>query len=96
MSNRTQAFTNQASNPSEIYIEWKSNDEKFAYYDKVKEKRVFIDLPFRFLTLDVLQTVGGFNSKKESGIYANEVHNVAKENLTVKYKKGAEVIADGK
>ena len=53
-SNRRSAFAAPASNPATKFIEWKSNDKCFNYYDKEAQKNVEIPLPFKFLVLDEL------------------------------------------
>jgi hypothetical protein len=95
MSNRRNAFTNENPNPAELFIQWKSDHQKFAFWDKEKEANIFIELPFKFLTLDVLQTVKGYNPKRKSGIYANEVKRISTEQLTVRYFDEKELIAQG-
>ena len=59
MSNRKQAFATPQSNPSTKFIEWKSNDKAFEYYDKETSSKVAIPLPFKFLVLDELHAVKG-------------------------------------
>lgn len=95
MSNRKKAFANENPNPAQIFIEWKSDHQKFCYWDKEKEANIFIELPFKFLTLEVLQTVKGYNPKRKSGIYSNEVKRISEEKLTVRYFNEKELIAEG-
>jgi hypothetical protein len=91
MSNRKQAFNQPQSNPATKFIDWKSNDKCFEYYDKEAQEKIKINLPFKFLTLDELSTVKGWNDASSSGIYANEVKYISKEPLTVKPFKGNEI-----
>ncbi len=51
-SNRRQAFAQPQSNPATKFLEWKSNDQCFEYYDKEAQKKVQVTLPFKFLVLD--------------------------------------------
>lgn len=95
MSNRKNAFTGGSTNPAEKFIEWKSDHQKFAYWNKEKEANVFIELPFKFLALKQLHTVTGYNPKFGSGIYSNEVEYLSTQELTVKYFKDKELIAKG-
>ena len=95
MSNRRKAFTSENTNPAEKFIEWKSDHQKFAYWDKDKEANIFIELPFKFLALKQLHTVKGYNPKIGSGIFANEVEFLSTQELTVKYFKDKELIAKG-
>lgn len=102
-SNRKQAFQQPTSNPATKFIDWKSNDKCFSYYDKsiadscktpeeAKEKaNVKLPLPFKFLVLDELHCVKGWNDASSSGIYSNEVKFISKEVMTVKPFKGNEI-----
>jgi hypothetical protein len=90
-SNRRQAFAQPASNPATKFIEWKSNDKCFNYYDKDAQKNVEIPLPFKFLVLDELHCIKGWNDASSSSIYSNEVKFISKEVMTVKPFKGNEI-----
>ena len=90
-SNRRSAFATPQSNPSTKFIEWKSNDKCFNYYDKEAQKNVEIPLPFKFLVLDELHTIKGWNDASSSNIYSNEVKFISKEVMTVKPFKGNEI-----
>jgi hypothetical protein len=90
-SNRRQAFAQPQSNPATKFLEWKSNDQCFEYYDKEAQKKVQVPLPFKFLVLDELHTVKGWNDATSSAIYSNEVKYISKEPMTVKPFKGNEI-----
>ena len=90
-SNRKQAFAQPQSNPATKFIDWKSNEKEFSFYDKENKVNVPIPLPFRFLALDELHTVKGWSDSCQSAIYANEVKFISKEPLTVKPFKGNEI-----
>lgn len=90
-SNRRSAFATPQSNPATKFIEWKSNDKCFNYYDKEAQKNVEIPLPFKFLVLDELHTIKGWNDASSSNIYSNEVKFISKEIMTVKPFKGNEI-----
>jgi hypothetical protein len=90
-SNRRQAFAQPQSNPANKFIEWKSNDKCFNYYDKEAQKNVEIPLPFKFLVLDELHCIKGWNDASSSNIYSNEVKFISKEVMTVKPFKGNEI-----
>jgi hypothetical protein len=90
-SNRRQAFAQPQSNPATKFIEWKSNDKCFNYYDKDAQKNVEIPLPFKFLVLDELHCIKGWNDASSSSIYSNEVKFISKEVMTVKPFKGNEI-----
>lgn len=90
-SNRRSAFATPQANPATKFIEWKSNEKAFEYYDKEAQKKVSIPLPFKFLVLDELHSVKGWNDATSSGIYSNEVKFISKEIMTVKPFKGNEI-----
>lgn len=90
-SNRKQAFAQPQSNPATKFIDWKSNDKCFSYYDKETSQNVQIPLPFKFLVLEELHAVKGWNDATSSGIYSNEVKFISKEVMTVKPFKGNEI-----
>jgi hypothetical protein len=83
-SNRRQAFAQPQTNPATKFIEWKSNDKSFNYYDKETQKNVAIPLPFKFLVLDELHKVEGWNDSLKGKIGSNEVKFISKEIMKVK------------
>ena len=91
MSNRTQVFAGGSKNPATKFLEWKSDQKGFSYYDKGLAKNVEVSLPFKFVFLDELSTVKGWNDASSSGIFANEVKYLSKEPMTVKAFKGGEI-----
>ena len=91
MSNRREVFNTPQSNPSTKFFEWKSNDKAFSYYDKEQSKKILVPLPFKFLVLDELHSVKGWNDATQSGIFSNEVKFISKEVMTVKPFKGNEI-----
>ena len=90
-SNRRKAFEVPMSNPATKFLDWKSNDKCFEYYDKEKQEKVSVALPFKFLVLDELHTIKGWNDASSSGIFSNEVKFISKEIMTVKPFKGNEI-----
>ena len=60
MSNRTNVFSGGSKNPATKFLEWKSDQKGFSYYDKGLAKNVEVSLPFKFVFLDELSTVKGF------------------------------------
>jgi hypothetical protein len=83
--------TQKSSNPATKFLQWKSNDKCFSYYDKEKEENIKVELPLKFIFLEHYHTVKGWNDKTESGIYSNEVFLIGQEPLTVKAFKGGEI-----
>jgi len=90
-SNRRNAFVSPSSNPATKFIDWKSNDKQFSYYDKETKLQVPIPLPFKFIALDEMHTVKGWSDSCQSAIYSNEVKFISKEIMTVKPFKGNEI-----
>lgn len=93
-SRRTLNVSEGSSNPATKFLEWKSNDKGFGYYDKAKKEPVKVLLPFKFQFLEHFHNVRGWNDASESGIYSNEVKFISKETLKVRAFKGGE-IAEG-
>lgn len=71
-------------NPSKRWFQWDSTTKGFKWYNKElpnpkdaskKGANVMVPLPFKFVVLDVLTTVGGFNKGANSSFYGNEVRN---------------------
>lgn len=81
----------KSSNPTTKYLEWKSNDKAFSYYDKEAGQNVKLELPLKFLFLQHYHTVKGWNDASESGIWANEVFYIGSEEMTVRAFKGGEI-----
>jgi len=90
-SNRRSAFATPQSNPSTKFIEWKSNEKCFSFYNKETSQNELISLPFKFLVLDELHSIQGWNDATSSGIFSNEVKFISKEEMTVKPYKGNEI-----
>lgn len=91
MSNRKSAFSAPQSNPATKFIDWKSNDKCFSFYNKETSQNEQIPLPFKFLVLDELHAIKGWNDATSSGIFSNEVKFISKEPMTVKPYKGNEI-----
>lgn len=88
---RKSEFQSNNPNPATKFLEWKSNDKCFSFWDRDTSKNIEIKLPFRFLVLKEMHTVKGWNDASESRIYSNEVKFIGKEELTVKSFKGGEI-----
>lgn len=85
----------KSSNPATKFLQWKSDEKCFSFYDKTTGENTPVPLPFKFVILEHYHTVKGWNDATESGIYANEVLNIGSEPLTVKSFKGKGNIAKG-
>lgn len=82
----------RAQSPVRKYFKVRSSTGHLVWYDKSSSKEIEVEVPFKFITLDVLNTIGGFNEPSSSGIYSNEVRT-NKDVLTVRTKGG--VLAQG-
>lgn len=83
----------QLQNPAKKFIEWKSDNGSFSYYDKDTQNNETLPLPVYFVVLDELSTISGFCEKHKSSIYSNEVRSTVRDPLLVKTFKGGERIA---
>lgn len=84
-----------AKNPATKFLNWKSNDQCFGYFDKeiaeslkgqdaeiIKEKaNVKVKLPFKFLFLKQLQSVKGWSDALSGSIISNEVEFVGTQEI---------------
>ena len=86
--------TKKSNNPTSKFLEWKSNEKAFSYYDKENKENVLVKLPLTFLVLEEYHTVKGFSDSDQVGIYSNEILEAGKEEIEVKTFKGR-VIAKG-
>ena len=78
-------------NPCKKWIEYSGKTGTFSYYDKETKTKIPIE-KLRFVVLDELATITGFNENLKSGIYSNEVHNLSKQELNVKsFKPGISI-----
>jgi len=91
MSNRRQAFQTPQSNPATKFIDWKSNDKCFSFYNKETSQNEQIPLPFKFLVFDELHAIRVWNEATQSGFFSNEVKFISKEVMTVNPFKGNEI-----
>jgi hypothetical protein len=91
MSNRKKGLKDFSTNPATKFIEWKSNDKCFSYYDKEKAENVQIKLPFKFLFLEDLHTVKGWDDANQCGIFSNEVLLISSQEMNVRSFKGGEI-----
>lgn len=75
-------------NPAKKFIEFKGDKGIFRWYNKEAEENVNLKLPVRFIVLDQLNTIVGYNESAECGIFSNEVHSLTEEVLSVRLFKG--------
>jgi hypothetical protein len=96
MSFRTLNKTEGKSlNPAQKFLEWKSNDKCFSYYDKEKKENVKVELPIKIQFLEEFHTIKGFSDKFQTGIYSNEIKFTSKDELTVRIHGQNQIVAEG-
>lgn len=49
----------QLQNPATRFFEWGARQGGISWYDKKKKERIAVELPFRFLVLEQVSTIGG-------------------------------------
>ena len=94
---RSNPHEHGAPNPAVRYFEWHGGQGVVRYYDKTAKKDVDLPVPpdFRFMLLDQLGSIRGFNKSTNSGIYSNEIRDTRQDVLVVKASKGAITLAEG-
>ncbi|MBO9615590.1 MAG: hypothetical protein J7619_23035 [Dyadobacter sp.] len=78
----------QTQNPASCFLEWRSDEGTFSFWDKDSETRVPIDLPLRFLVLKQMIRITGFDEIRQQGIYSNEVKDIRYSPFNVRYQDG--------
>lgn len=51
--------TDFAENPAKRFFDWAGGEGRLVYYDREQKTNIEVDIPFRFLILDEVATVGG-------------------------------------
>ena len=82
------------TNPTSKFLEWKSNNKSFSYYDKETKQNVEVKLPLTFIVLEEYHKISGFSDSDQTGIYSNEVLQIGTEEMEVRSYKGR-IIAKG-
>lgn len=83
----------RSQSPVRKFFKVQSGTGNVVYWDKAQSKNVRVDIPFRFVVLDSLATIGGFHEPSNSGIWSNEVRSTNKDILRVRHKGG--LLAEG-
>lgn len=78
----------QLTNPAEHFFEWAGGKGLLTWYNKEKKENIQVKLPFTFLVIDELSTIGGYNKADKSGFWSNEVRSTKTDELFVRTKKG--------
>jgi len=81
--------------PSQRFYEWSGSRGTIEYYDKEKGERINVKLPFKFIVLDELHTITGYNDQDQSGYWSNEVRTT-REDFTVRTKRGVKYVGSYK
>lgn len=84
---------NTLKNPARYFLEWKSKEKTWSYYDKEAGERKTIPVDTPFVVLDQLSTATGYSKRLESGFWANEVREVQTDKMVLHNKNG--VAAEG-
>lgn len=79
---------NENPNPAKKFLQWKSNEKCFEYYDKEAKEKVKVELPLKVLFLEHYHTVKGWSDSANSGIWSNEVYSIGSEEIEVKNANG--------
>ena len=87
----TSEKSNSSNNPTKRYLDWKSNNKSFEYYDKEAGEKVSVELPLKFVFLQHYHTVKGWHDASQSGIYSDEVFYIGSEEMNVKSFKGGSI-----
>lgn len=64
------------TSPARKFFAWAGSTGVLQHYDKETKTRIDAKLPFSFMVLDELTTIGGFSDSDKSGIWSNEVRTV--------------------
>lgn len=87
-----------SKNPAQAFLEWRSSEKCFRFWDKEKEQHQFVPLPFKFLWLREYTTIKGFSDNHQGGIWSNEISSFnqpLKVSVKSKLSGGIETIAEG-
>lgn len=82
------SFSNPTlTNPAVRFYRWAGSLGELQWYDKEKKESINVPLPFKFIVLDQLGVITGYNKPAKTGFYSNEVRNSRKEEFVVKSNK---------
>ena len=81
-------------NPTSKFLEWKSNNKSFSFWNKELKKNEEVKLPLTFMVLEEYHKISGFSDADQTGIYSNEVLQIGTEEMEVRTFKGR-IIAKG-
>lgn len=75
------------TNPANRIFQWSGSKGRLEWYNKERDERVPVDMPFHFMVIDQLATISGYNPQL-GRIWANEVRAISKEEFYVRTKSG--------
>lgn len=80
----------QLVNPATKYFTWKGDSGALVFYDKDKKENVPVEIPFGFLVLDRVFTIGGGHKVNNtwSGYWSNAVQDLKTQPFFVRSKEG--------
>jgi hypothetical protein len=78
-------------NPAVRFYDWSGSRGELSHWDKEKQERIPVKLPFKFIVLDELHTVTGYSDADQSGYWSNEVRRTT-DDLTVRTKRGVKYV----
>ena len=74
---RTNKTLDGPVHPCKLWLQWSSDGSIWKAWNKEKkENEYFATEPLRFIVLDVLSTLSGFNQKANKGYYSNELRSL--------------------
>lgn len=79
-------------NPATRYLEWKSKEKCFSFYNRDTGKEELIKLPFKFALLEQYHTVRGWDDSTDSRIFGNEVLYLGTQEIRVMSYKGGKLL----
>src|SRR3990167_776012 len=82
----------ELKNPAQKFFEWSGSKGLFKYYDKELKQNIDVPFPFTFLVLCTKVTTKGYSDALQSGFWSNEISNISKDTMTVRSKRGIEMI----
>jgi hypothetical protein len=74
----------RGGHPCTRWYDWSAGKGKITWYDKALKQKREIDLPFRFLLLDVTATITGWHEPTKGSLYSNEIHDTREEEFTIR------------
>lgn len=75
------------TNPATRIFQWSGSKGQLTWYDKEREERVSVPLPFEFMVIDQLATISGYNPQL-GRMWSNEVKAISKDQFYVRTKQG--------